>query len=201
MSGEASSFLTSFARPNPHVAARYASQHEGGSEENEGMFSSVLSRYTDNDDEEAPHRRPIQSEEVEEAAMAHDQIYSQNSGQPAEESSSRDLGSAAALQAFKMFSGGGGGGASGGGSNELVGVAMGEAMKLFNAQGGKADKTEMLQSAAVMAMKLYAQHESSQSSGQSGGGGGGGIGSLLSLLGNSGSGSGGMAASLLSKFL
>ncbi|KAL0088520.1 hypothetical protein F4703DRAFT_1846868 [Phycomyces blakesleeanus] len=197
MSGEANSYLSHYSRPDPQAAARYATQQEGVSEEDEGMFSSVLSRFTgdDDDDDEAPHKRPIQDDEANEAASAHDRIYSQNNGQPDEGNTSRDLGSAAALQAFKMFSGGGGG--SGGGSNEMIGMAMGEAMKLFNAQGGKADQSEMLQSAAMMALKLYTTSQASKAGGESSGG----LGSIMGMLGGGGGSSGGMAASLLSKFM
>lgn len=160
--------------------------------EHSSMFSSVLSSVLDRDDDD--HKRPVQEHEVNEAADAHDRIYNQNG---ASEASSRDMGSAAALQAFKMFSGGG---SKGGGSSELIGLAMGEAMKLYKGGaggGGGGNQAEMLQSAAAMAMKLYA----SQSGGSSSGGAGG-IGALMGLLGGGGGKSeGGGAAALLSKFL
>ncbi|KAF7730307.1 hypothetical protein EC973_002551 [Apophysomyces ossiformis] len=205
MSGEASSYYGAYQRPNADEAARYAAQHAGRSEEEDhGLFSSILSKFNDDDDDEqAPHRRPVNAEEVEHAAHAHDQIYNQREGAPSEEHSSRDLGSAAALQAFKMFSGGGGS-SGGGSSNQLIGMAMGEAMKLFNNQsagGGKANQAEMLQQAAMTAMQLYMTHQSSK---QGGGGSGGGIGALMGMLGGGGGGGssgGNMAASLLSKFL
>ncbi|KAI8384606.1 uncharacterized protein BYT42DRAFT_563060 [Radiomyces spectabilis] len=207
MLGEASSYQGGYERPNADEAARIATRH-GASEEEHGLFSSVLSNllHKDDDDDDAPTKKPVNADEVEHAAQAHDKIYSQNGGEPNEQSSSRDLGSAAALQAFKMFSGGGG--SSGGSSNELIGMAMGEAMKLFNAQSGKTgggsnvDQAEMLQNAAMMAMKLYMTHQSSQSN--SGGSSSGGIGALMGMLGGghqNQSSSGGLASSLLSKLL
>jgi hypothetical protein len=148
----------------------------------ENLFSSVLSNIVDRDDDEAPHKKPVNEDEAQNARQAHDQIYNQNNGQPPAEASSRDLGSAAAMQAFKMFSGGGGQQQSGGGSSALIGLAMGEAMKLFNAQsgnGGNANKGEMLQSAAMMAMKLYStQQGGNQQQSQ------GGMGQIMGILGS-----------------
>jgi hypothetical protein len=156
-----------------------------------GMFSSILSQVTGGGDD-APHHRPAGDDEIRHAANAHQQIYNEASeGRPSSEHSSSDLGSAAAMQAMKMFSGGGGGG----GSSELIGLAMGEATKLFNAQGGGGDKNAVVSSAAQMAMKFYI---SKQMGG--GGSGGGGLGSLMGMLGGGNSG-GGMAASLIGKLL
>lgn len=147
----------------------------------DSIFSSILSKVIDrdDDDDEAPHKKQVNEHEAQEAANAHDQIYNQNNGQPNEETSSRDMGSAAAMQAFKMFTGGGGN-SSGGGSSQLIGLAMGEAMKLFQAQGGsggKANQGEMLQSAATMAMKLFMTQQSSGSSNS-----GGGLGQVMGIL-------------------
>lgn len=98
------------------------------------------------------------------------------------------------MQALKMFtqdsnSGGGtdgghggqGGGGGGGGQNQLVGLAMAQASKLFDEQSGQgkleqgADKQSAVTKAGEMALKMYLK------SGQQGGGGGGGglLGKLL----------------------
>lgn len=149
------------------------------------MFSSVFSQILGN------NHGAAEEDEVKEAASAHERVYSQGAEGG---HSSRDMGTAAAMQAFKMFSGGGG--SKGGDSNELIGLAMGEAMKLFKSQGGAsggANQGEMLQQAATMAMKLFLTQKQGES-----GGGGGALG-LLSALG--GSGGGGGAASLISKLL
>ena len=48
------------------------------------------------------------------------------------------MGGAAAMQALKMFTGGGGGGGQqsqgGGGQSQFLGMAMGQASKLFDSQ-------------------------------------------------------------------
>ncbi|KAI8340319.1 hypothetical protein BC941DRAFT_450788 [Chlamydoabsidia padenii] len=205
--GEANSYQgapqhqqVSYQRPDVDESARYAAQH--GGEDHGSLFSSILSNVVDHDD----HKRPVEEHEVNQAADAHDRIYNRGDASGA---SSRDMGSAAALQAFKMFTSKGSGGGGGGGSSELIGMAMGEAMKLYKGSaggaggGGGGNQAEMLQAAAAMAMKLFA----SQSGGaSSGGGSAGGIGALMGLLGKSGGNggghsSGGGAASLISKFL
>jgi hypothetical protein len=162
-----------------------------------------LSKFNDQGGDASQHH--LNETEAEHAAHAHEKIYNQNAGEPVQGQSSRDLGSAAAMQAFKMFSGGGGGGggSGGGSSSQLVGMAMGEAMKLFNKQGGSqggANQGEMLQSAAMMAMKLFAAQGGSGGSS----GSGGGLGAIMGMLGGAGGQekqSGGGAMSLLSKFL
>lgn len=109
---------------------------------------------------------------------AHDQAYSGGNaaGLPAS-----GMGAAAAMQAFKMFTGGGAstgagapagaGGATGaagasagaaaGGNpqSQMLAMAMAEASKLFDSQGGAAsgNKQEAITSAAKMAMKLLMQ--------------------------------------------
>ncbi|CAO3597346.1 unnamed protein product [Absidia cylindrospora] len=194
--GEADSYQgapqVGYQRPDVNESARYAAQH---GEEEHGLFSNVLSSVLDRDDDD--HKRPMEEHEVNEAADAHDRIYNQGAHEGA---SSRDMGSAAAMQAFKMFSSSKGSG-GGGGSSELIGLAMGEAMKLYKSSagggGGGGNQAEMLQSAAGMAMKLLA----SQGGGSSGGSSGG-IGALMGMLGQSGKSSGGGgAAALISKFM
>ena len=85
------------------------------------------------------------------------------------------MGSAAAMQALKMFTGGGGGGGSsqgGNSQNAFIGMAMGQASKLFDQQSSQgqvapgADKQSAINSAAKMALSMYMK-------GQGGGGSGG----------------------------
>jgi hypothetical protein len=85
------------------------------------------------------------------------------------------MGSAAALQALKMFTGGQSGNTSQGNSqNAFVGMAMAQASKLFDKQAGQGNvasgnsKESAVQQAGEMALKMYMQ-----SQGKSGGGGGG----------------------------
>lgn len=70
------------------------------------------------------------------------------------------MGAAAAMQAFKMFSGGGGGGGgSGDMKTKLLSMAMAQASQLFDAQGGGAggSKQEAVTSAAQNVMKMLMQ--------------------------------------------
>ena len=78
-----------------------------------------------------------------------------------------------------MFSGGGGSSGQGGqgGQNQFVGMAMGEASKLFDSQSAQgnvaqgADKQSAVNSAAKMALQMYMKSQ----------GGGSGAGGLMSL--------------------
>lgn len=90
------------------------------------------------------------------------------------------MGSAAAIQALKMFTGGGSGSSQGGNSqNAFVGMAMGQAAKLFDSQASQGNvaggdsKESAVQKAGEMALKMYMQSQ--------GGGSGGGAGGLMGL--------------------
>jgi len=91
------------------------------------------------------------------------------------------MGSAAAMQALKMFTGGQSGNSAGGNSqNAFIGMAMGQASKLFDSQAsagnvaGGASKESAVQQAGEMALKMYMQSQGS-------GGSGGGMGGLMGL--------------------
>lgn len=88
------------------------------------------------------------------------------------------MGSAAAMQALKMFTGGGSGNSSSGNSqNAFVGMAMAQASKLFDSQSSQGNvasgssKESAVQQAGEMALKMYMQSQ----------GGGGGMGGLMGL--------------------
>jgi hypothetical protein len=90
------------------------------------------------------------------------------------------MGSAAAMQALKMFTGGGSGGSAGGNSqNAFVGMAMAQANKLFDSQAAAgnvssgASKESAIQQAGEMALKMYMQSQ--------GGSGGGGMSGLMGM--------------------
>lgn len=76
------------------------------------------------------------------------------------------------MQALKMFGGGGGGSSGGQSQNAFVGMAMGQASKLFEQQSSQgnvesgASKESAVQQAGEMALKMYMK-------GGMGGGGGG----------------------------
>lgn len=84
------------------------------------------------------------------------------------------MGSAAAMQALKMFSGGQGGGQS---QNQFIAMAMGEASKLFDQQASQGnvaeghDKNSAVMQAGEMALKMYMKSQ----------GGGGGASGLMGL--------------------
>ncbi|KAG9303621.1 hypothetical protein G9A89_018517 [Geosiphon pyriformis] len=132
---------------------------------------SKVSRRDEEDDEE--------EEDEEKYAQLHKKVYKQKAnaedGSDEEETpSSSGLGSAAAMQAFKMLKGGKGDGEGGSGlQSQLVGVAMSEAAKLWEARGGKGggSKEDAVTQAATMAMKMLIAKK---------GGEGGGLSSLAS---------------------
>ena len=127
------------------------------------------------------HKEPINEEHV---ADAHQQAYEKGS---AGSLSASSMGSAAALQALKMFTSGGG--SSGGGSSQtqLISMAMAEASKLFDSAGGAAsgNKQDAVNGAAMTVMKLLVQSKfGGAGSSVIGGGNSGGLGSLMSLVGH-----------------
>jgi len=85
---------------------------------------------------------------------------------------SGSMGSAAAMQALKMFTGGGSGNsASGNSQNAFVGMAMAQASKLFDSQSSQgnvasgASKESVVQQAGEMALKMYMQSQGGGASG------------------------------------
>ncbi|KAL8820146.1 MAG: hypothetical protein Q9191_007575 [Dirinaria sp. TL-2023a] len=149
----------------------HAQQHGSGHADEQGMFSSVLNHLQGN-------QSRISDGDVDEQGMvnAHQSMYGNQSG-GGRTHGSETVGAGAAMQALKMFSGGGGGGA--GGQYEFVGMAMGQASKLFDQQSSQgnlssgATKESAVQKAGEMALKMYLKGQ--------GGGSGGGAGGLMSL--------------------
>lgn len=111
------------------------------------------------------------------AAKAHDMIYGQNQ----KSSSAQDLGSAAALQAFKMFSGGDEK-KSGGSTEQLAGLAMSEGMKLFMNNNSGAGQSDILKTAVQWALKFFMTQKMGSSSP--------GFSTLMGLVGNMSGGGG-----------
>ena len=108
-----------------HENVKKHAKHHGGDSEDRGIFDSALSAISGNASQ-------LQGQGVDEhhAVNAHKKYYGgggDNSGEPATTSG---MGSAAAMQALKMFSGGSSSSSSGG-SQEFMGMAMGQAAKLF----------------------------------------------------------------------
>lgn len=111
-----------------------------------------------------------------EAVNSHRKFF--GDGDDNDDADDRSMGSAAAMQALKMFSGG----QSSGGSQSqsaFIGLAMSEASKLFDQQSSQgkvasgSSKESAIMQAGEMALKMYMK-----SGGQSGGGG---VGGLLSM--------------------
>lgn len=199
-------------------AARFASQH-APEEQDRGIFSSVLSNIMNKQDSYSST-----PDDIQHAQNSHQKLYGsggQPSGSPAE------IGSAAAMQAMQDHRAAG----ESGGLDRFLGMAMAEAAKLFaKQQGGGAagghgasdssSKSQAIQAAAMMALKLYAQKQQggAGSHGSGGAGGSSGLGGMMSMLmgqvagghGNqssghsgssssSGGGLGGMVGSMLSQ--
>ncbi|KAI0749164.1 hypothetical protein BC629DRAFT_1297777 [Irpex lacteus] len=137
------------------------------------LFSSALG-FLGNHQEE--HERPLNEEHV---TSAHQQAYG---GSGPSGMSASSMGSAAAMQVLKKFTGGGSSGGSGGGSqSQLISLAMAEATKLFDSAGGASsgNKQDAVNGAAMTVMKLLVQ---SKFSGTTGGGDSGGLSGLMGLV-------------------
>ncbi|KXN88767.1 hypothetical protein AN958_06635 [Leucoagaricus sp. SymC.cos] len=153
-----------------------AEKHGSGAS---NLFATALGYLGDNKN---AHEEPLNDDEV---TRAHDKLYNQND---ASGLSSQLLGSAAALEVLKKFTGGGSSshGSSHGGNSQsdLISMAMAEATKLFEKTGGKASggKQDAVNGAAMTIMKLLVQSKFS-GAGTIGGKDSGGLGSLFSLVG------------------
>lgn len=120
-------------------AMQHAQRH-GGSGEDPSLFGNALGFLSNN-------RSRIGSGDMDEqqAIRAHQAMYGGGgySGGGGEPHSSETMGTGAAMQALKMFTGGGAGhggmGGMGGGNsqNQFVGMAMGQASKLFDQQSAQ----------------------------------------------------------------
>ncbi|KAF9648506.1 hypothetical protein BDM02DRAFT_3115270 [Thelephora ganbajun] len=164
----------SSSSPNPHLfdedeVVKKASSHGSG---DSSLFSSALAHINSN---RSKHEEPIDEEGV---TGAHRKIYQEKSTSGMSASS---LGSAAALEIVKQFTGGGHQDSKKPSSKtDLISLAMAEASNLFDKFGGSAhgNKQDAVNSAGLTIMKLLVQ---SKFSGAFGGGGSGGLGGLLSL--------------------
>lgn len=120
----------------------HAQQHGSGDGNEDGMFSSVLNHLKGNQDK-------IGQGDLDEQQMvgAHQSMYGGGGG-GGQQHGSETVGAGAAMQALKMFGGGGGGGGGGmmgggggggggGGQNALIGMAMGQASKMFDQQSAQ----------------------------------------------------------------
>ena len=122
-----------YAESDYSSATQHAISNSPAGEQDSSIFSSALGALSS-------HRRDeLEGEGVdeEEAVRSHQAYYGGGGGSGGSHANSGSMGSAAAMQALKMVSGGGGGGGggSGGGSkNAFIGMAMGQASRLFDEQ-------------------------------------------------------------------
>ncbi|KYG43462.1 hypothetical protein M433DRAFT_156736 [Acidomyces richmondensis BFW] len=150
----------------------HASQQAGDSGDS-SMFQNAIGMI------QGRHQQ-YQNEPIDEQDAIRQHAAYYNGGEGAGPATSNGMGSAAALQALKMFNQGG---SSGGGNSQsqFISMAMAQAAKLFDqqsAQGNVADghsKQDAISSAGEMAMKLFMKSEMG-----SGGSGGGGLMNLAS---------------------
>jgi len=148
-------------------AAQHASNHAGASGD-QGIFASVLGSIGSRKQEVAEGDL-----DEEEAVRSHKKFFG-NEDDGASEATPHSMGTAAAMQAMKMFAGGQAGGKTQS-QSQFIGLAMGEASKLFDQQASAGrvssdagTKSSAIQSAGEMAFKMYMK---SQMSGSGGGGG------------------------------
>jgi len=106
------------------------------------------------------------------AVASHQQFF--GGGQPSQPAESGAMGSAAAMQALKMFTSGSGSSGGNFSQNAFVGMAMGEASKLFDGQAAQGNvaqgqsKESAVQKAGEMALKMYMQSRGGATGGASG---------------------------------
>ena len=107
------------------------------------MFSSALGFLQGN-------KQQIGNSNLDEsqAVKAHQAVY--GGGGQGQQHDSQTMGAGAAMQALKMFSGGGAGsggqGSQGGGNsqNQFIGMAMGQASKLFDQQSASGNVVSLI---------------------------------------------------------
>jgi len=137
------------------------------------MFSSALAFINSSPDK---HEEPIDEER---ATEAHNLAYSERSPHGL---SANSMGTAAAMEIMKKFTGGGDKHDSKKpqSKTDLVSLAMAEASKLFDKHGGSTQgtKQDAVNSAGMTIMKLLVQ---SKFSGTTGGKDSGGLGGLMSM--------------------
>jgi hypothetical protein len=100
-----------------------AHQHAEGSGDS-SIFSSAMSMLSGK-------ASSLSGESVDEDSMVQNHQSFFGGGSTGGSATSGGMGSAAAMQALKMFSGGSSSSSSGSSQNEFIGMAMGQASKLF----------------------------------------------------------------------
>jgi len=153
------------------VVTKAASEKPGDA----SMFSSAMSFINSSSDK---HEEPI---DADHATEVHRKVYEEKS---AGGMSASSLGTAAAMEVMKKFTGGDGHSDSKKpkSGTDFISLAMAEASKLFDNSGGSVhgNKQDAVNSAGMTIMKLLVQ---SKFSGTTGGKDSGGLSSLMSMAG------------------
>ncbi|KAK3985364.1 hypothetical protein QBC44DRAFT_374184 [Cladorrhinum sp. PSN332] len=172
------------------TAAKYAAVNTDNDHDDKTFFKGILNQLSD----KKPH---LEEEDIDEedAISSHRSIFDSSSASSTAPSSSSSLGSAAALQALKLFNSSPDTPAPADpkAQNAFVGLAMAQAAKLFDQQAsegkvssGTADKNTAVLKAGELALKMYLK---GNKGGISSGSGFGGLGAGLVGAYLSGSGS------------
>ncbi|KAK4462076.1 hypothetical protein QBC42DRAFT_297159 [Cladorrhinum samala] len=189
------------------TAAKYAAVNTDNDADDKTFFKGILGHIDEKKDK-------LEEEDIdeEEAITSHRSLFSSAAPTPSSPSSSL-LGSAAALEALKLFNSSPNtpAPATPQSQNAFIGLAMAQAAKLFDQKSAQgqvspgADKQSAVMKAGELALKMYMKGNKGGSTGTGGLGGLGAaglVGAYLSGGGNkkdgSGGGLGGIAAELLS---
>ncbi|KAK0391986.1 hypothetical protein NLU13_1484 [Sarocladium strictum] len=163
--GGAGGLLSSFGVDSSFLnnATSEASKRAGSSGDAD-MFSSIVSAIGGKE-----HKLAQEDIDEEDAVKNHKQEYKEGGNKEADENS---MGTAAAVQALKLWNQGEAGDKQDKGS--FLGLAMSEASKLFDAKAANGDvksgtdKQSVIQQAGEVAMKLFLKSQGQQSGGLAG---------------------------------
>ncbi|KAK0731533.1 hypothetical protein B0H67DRAFT_549282 [Lasiosphaeris hirsuta] len=158
-------------------AAHHAANH---APEDSSFFSSILGEIG-----QRKHQVAQEDIDEEDAVSSHKQFFGAS---PTPEATSSSMGSAAALQALKLFTSGSSDTHQPQSQSAFIGLAMSQASKLFDQQASagnvaaSADKQSAVTKAGEMALKMYLKSQAGHGGGLPGASSGGGSGSLGGLL-------------------
>ncbi|KAL8295170.1 hypothetical protein RB597_008477 [Gaeumannomyces tritici] len=167
-------------------AAELASQHAGNSGD-VSLFSGILDSLM-----QKKKAAEIDKDDVDEptAIKNHKKYFDDDEDDDDDDVNERNMGTAAAIQALKTFTGHGAadasvtGGAAAPGKSQFIGLALSEASKLFDKQSAQgkvssgSTKESAVMQAGEMAYKIYLKSKGDASAT----GPGGGVGGLMDLM-------------------
>ncbi|KAL8414169.1 hypothetical protein RB594_005408 [Gaeumannomyces avenae] len=167
-------------------AAELASQHAGNSGD-VSLFSGILDSLM-----QKKKAAEIDKDDVDEptAIKNHKKYFDDDEDDDDDDVNERNMGTAAAIQALKTFTGHGAadtsatGGAAAPGKSQFIGLALSEASKLFDKQSAQgkvssgSTKESAVMQAGEMAYKIYLKSKGDAPAA----GPGGGVGGLMDLM-------------------